>query len=185
MREPEPLVYVRILDPQLSAGLPFGLDEFLVPISKFQTLHLPGHTVMIVENKITFLTLPPLIGTVAIWGQGFAVSMVEYATWLHSRDVFYWGDLDAAGLQILNRLRRYCPTARPLLMDAATLEQFQPFWVAASPVASQVLQHLSFSEQALFDHLVARDLRLEQERIPQTAVLAALQLHCPHLLLPS
>ncbi|RZK45054.1 MAG: hypothetical protein EOO59_21390, partial [Hymenobacter sp.] len=101
LREPEPLVYVRILDPQLSAGLSFGLSEFMVPLSKFQDLQPPGHTVLITENKITFLTLPALADTVAVWGQGFAVGLVEHAAWLQARQVFYWGDLDAAGLQIL------------------------------------------------------------------------------------
>lgn len=183
LREPEQLVYVRILDPQLSAELPFGLNEFLVPLSKFQTLQLPGHTVLIAENKITFLTLPPLTGAVAVWGQGFAVSLVEHATWLDTRQVLYWGDLDAAGLQILNRLRRYCPTAQPLLMDAGTLEQFQQFRVPALPVAAMLLQYLTASEQALFEYLAANHLRLEQERIPQVAVLAALRIHHPDLLM--
>lgn len=183
LREPELLVYVRILDPQLSANLSFGLSEFLVPLSKFQVLEPPGHTVLITENKITFLTLPALAGTIAVWGQGFAVSLVEHAAWLHARQVFYWGDLDAAGMQILNRLRRYCPAARPLLMDAATLEQHQPFQVPAAPMAAAVLQHLTPAEQALFDYLSMNNLRLEQERIPQVAVLAALQAACPGLLL--
>jgi hypothetical protein len=149
LREPEPLVYVRVLDPQLSAGLSFGLSEFMVPLSKFQDLQPPGHTVLITENKITFLTLPALAGAVAVWGQGFAVGLVEHAAWLQARQVFYWGDLDAAGLQILNRLRRYCPAARPLLMDAATLAQYQQFQVRATPVAAAVLQHLTPAEQAL------------------------------------
>jgi len=183
LREPELLVYVRILDPQLSAGLSFGLSEFMVPLSKFQDLQPPCHTVLITENKIAFLTLPALAGTVAVWGQGFAVGLVEHAAWLHARQVFYWGDLDAAGLQILNRLRRYCPAARPLLMDAATLAQYQQFQVRATPVAAAVLQHLTPVEQALFDYLAGNHLRLEQERIPQVAVLAALQVACPHLLL--
>ena len=183
LREPEPLVYVRILDPQLSEFLSFGLSEFLVPLSKFQVLQPPGHTVLIAENKTTFLTLPALAGTIAVWGQGFAINLVEHAAWLHARQLFYWGDLDAAGLQILNRLRRYCPAARSLLMDAATLEQYQSFQIPAAPVAATALQHLTATEQALFDYLSANNLRLEQERIPQAAVLAALQLACPDLLL--
>ncbi len=182
MREPEPLVYVRILDPQLSATLSFGLSEFLVPRSTFRTLQPPGHTVFITENKITFLTLPPLVGTVAVWGQGFAVNLVEEAAWLLSRQLIYWGDLDAAGFQILNQLRCYCPQAQAFLMDTDTLHRHQPYHVASPPAAQAVLPHLTATEQALCRELAQKNLRLEQERIPHAEVLAALQRQHPHLL---
>lgn len=70
-------------------------------------------------------------------------------------------------------------------MDAATLEQYQPFQVPAAPVAATALQHLTPAEQALFEYLTANNLRLEQERIPQAAVLAALREACPEFLLDS
>lgn len=68
-------------------------------------------------------------------------------------------------------------------MDAATLAQYQQFQVRATPVAAAVLQHLTSTEQALFNHLADNYLRLEQERIPQAAVLAALKVAYPQLLL--
>lgn len=175
LREAEPLVRLRLLDEALVAGLPFQLDDLAVPVGKFRELELPCQTVLIVENLTTFLALPPLPATVAVWGKGFQVGVLAGTAWAHARQVLYWGDLDAAGFQILNLLRQQLPHAHAVLMDAATLaghaaHHSQP----AKPVRPQKLAYLAPHEQELFDHLVAHNLRLEQEHIPQEVLLAAL-----------
>lgn len=180
LREAEPLVRLRLLDDALSAALPFQLDDLAVPVSKFRELALPCQTVLIVENLTTFLSLPPLPGTVAVWGKGFQVAVLAGTQWARSRQLLYWGDLDAAGLQILNQLRAHSPHAQALLMDAATLARHpEHHGQPAKPVKPQHLHHLSADEQALFDHLVTHHLRLEQEHLPLSELLTALQPHYP------
>ena len=41
------------------------------------------------------------------------------------RHITYWGDLDAAGFAILNAVRAHFPHTTSLLMDTATVTEFQ------------------------------------------------------------
>ena len=177
LREAEPLVRLRLLDEAQVAATPFHLDDFAVPVSKFRELAVPCQTVFIVENLTTFLALPPLPATVAVWGKGFQVAVLAGSQWASTRQLLYWGDLDAAGLQILNQLRAHFPHTQAVLMDFATLNRHAAHHShPPKPVKPQQLTHLTAAEQLLFDHLVTHNLRLEQEHLPQTELLAALAL---------
>jgi hypothetical protein len=95
--------------------------------------------------------------------------------WLHASPIWYWGDLDAQGFQILSRLRALFSHTTSLLMDKATFEAFQEFAVVGTPCAATTLPYLSDDEQALFVWLRQAQLRLEQERISQTYLIERLQ----------
>ena len=180
LREAEPLVRLRLLDETLVASLPFQLDDLAVPVSKFRELAVPCHTVLIVENLTTFLSLPPLSATVAVWGKGFQVGALAGSAWAGARQLLYWGDLDAAGFQILNQVRAHFPHAYAVLMDAATLARHTAHHShPAKPIKSQHLAQLTPSEQTLFDYLVTHNLRLEQEHLPQEELLTALVPYYP------
>lgn len=176
LREPEKtLVRLRILDPDLSATLPWQLDDFSVPLSKFCELTPPGDVVLIVENLTVFLTLPPIRGAVAVFGQGAAVGAVRAAGWLGQRRLLYWGDLDSHGLRILATVRANWPHAEALLMDEATFRRYPKLHVSAKPINSSELPQLPATEQALFQHLASTNRSLEQERIPSADVQLALR----------
>jgi hypothetical protein len=90
-------------------------------------------------------------------------------TWLHDRDLWYWGDIDTHGFAILDRLRQVFPHARSTLMDEETLLRHRAHWGReATPVTTE-LGHLTPAEAQLYEALVAGRhapaLRLEQERI--------------------
>ncbi|QKG58769.1 hypothetical protein GKZ68_20340 [Hymenobacter sp. BRD128] len=175
LREAEPLVRLRLLDESLTDSLPFQLDDVALPVSKFRELAVPCQTVFIVENLTTFLALPPLPATVAVWGKGFQVGVLVGSAWAITRRILYWGDLDAAGFQILNQLRAHFSHAHAVLMDAATLTRYINHHSHPSkPVKPQLLAHLTYSEKKIFDYLVSSNLRLEQEHLPQEELLAAL-----------
>lgn len=127
--------------------------------------------VLIVENKQTFLALPALADasptTIAILGSGTAAHQLQALGWLQRADITYWGDLDAAGFAILNAVRAHFPHTTSLLMDTATVTEFQHLAVPDPGDGSATLTHLTTEEQRAYRLLFTEGrLRIEQERIP-------------------
>lgn len=145
-------------------------------------------TVVIVENKDTYLAFPELKGGVCVFGSGFAgVAAVGRLPWLDGASrLIYWGDLDADGFEILNSYRAGGLAAKSILMDAATLERFGRFGTNLEKDHRTTivrerkdLPHLTADEQTAYDLLTdptyTGNRRLEQERIPLEEALRAIQ----------
>lgn len=132
-------------------------------------------SVVIVENKATFMALPPAPGVLAIFGQGDAVRALSAARWLRNQPLLYMGDLDHAGYQIVARLRRdglgHLETA---LMDVATAEAYRRYWVVDTSMSGpdRAYDGLTETEHASARLMAEGPWRLEQERVP-FAILAA------------
>lgn len=175
LRYDEPQIRMRLLDDTLRDELGWPTADISITLSACAGLMgLNGRLLLIVENKMTFLTLPPLPNSIAIWGKGFQVNLLRDVGWLADCDIQYWGDLDAQGFAILSQLRGYWPQTRSFLMDAATLEKYRDFVVTGTPSPVLELAHLSGEETAVYQQLAAHNQRLEQERISQADVMVAL-----------
>lgn len=166
LRYDEPLVRIRLLDEQLRLHLHLPVSDLSVPLSQCAALDLGGGRCLIVENKLTVLTLPALAATFAIFGGGFRVELLASVPWLAECPLLYWGDLDAQGFQILSLLRAHFPQTLSVMMDAPTLEAFREYAVPGVATTAASLPHLTPDEHALFERLAQQQLRLEQERIP-------------------
>jgi hypothetical protein len=176
LREKEPPVRMRLLDEQLTRRYELPLTELSVPSSQFAALNLlRGQRCIITENELTFLTLPPWRNTFALFGGGFMVSNLENISWLTECPIFYWGDLDAQGFQILSRLRGLFPHVTSVMMDRETLTTFANYCVESTPCLIRKLPYLTPEEHDLFLHLAENGLRLEQERISHTYALNLLE----------
>ena len=110
-----------------------------------------------------------------LWGKGFEVSRPGSLPWcLHDAEVQYWGDLDTHGLRALNRLRRFVPSARSMLMDVPTLVAHRVHWSREPVPVTEHLDLLTGEEQAAYQVLLRNEpgdqVRLEQERIRFSAV---------------
>ncbi len=167
----EPGIKIRFLD--VALRLHPAVSQLSLWASEFRQLNLAGRRVFIIENLTTFLAFPAVPNAVAIWGGGFAVSLLAGADWLAGKQLFYWGDLDVHGFQILARLRGHFPTAQSLLMDAATLARYYNAGQGATFVA-QALPGLTAAEQALYQELLRTNARLEQEQLPGAYVAAVI-----------
>lgn len=128
--------------------------------------------ILIAENKMNFLTLPASPGAIAIWsGGGFQVNCLKDASWLKQTTIYYWGDLDEHGFQILHQIRSYYPQTKSVMMDLNTLEQFTLFRVKGASNKAERLSLLTAEERQTYDVLKASELnRLEQEKIDQRYV---------------
>lgn len=161
------LIRFRILDPDYAIA---GLTDLQVPVEDFAELYPEVERVFIVENDVTALAFPSRSGAMVIFGQGYGIDrLLAPARWLKLLPVFYWGDIDTHGLQILSRVRAVLPHIQSLLMDRATLLAHEQLWGREPNPVRYPLPHLTPGEQALYDDLINNrygpNLRLEQERI--------------------
>lgn len=169
------LVRLRI-DPSL--GVFGGLSDLSTRVVELAAAPIRARTAVIVENEITFLTIPVPAGGVVLWGKGFEVDRTGSLPWLADTEVRYWGDLDTHGFAILNRLRAWLPQTQSFLMDRDTLLQHRDRWGQESKPTNAFLTQLAEPESSLYADLVngrwGVAVRLEQERIDWAWVAARL-----------
>jgi hypothetical protein len=164
----EPLVRFKILDKEISQSFFSNLDDISIPVSQFERLKLPLKKVLIVENKTTLyttLTLPKMDKTIAIFGQGNAVTNIQNAKWLNEITVLYWGDIDVHGFEMLSRIRKHFDHTQSVLMDKTTFEKFFEN-DSGKPTTNTTTLNLTENERELYNLLKTNNWRLEQEKIP-------------------
>lgn len=174
LRAPAERVRIRFLDASLA---PAGLTDVEAPVAQLDALQVAATAVLVVENLQTFLALPALQGTVAVFGAGYgAGSRLSRLGWMHAVRVLYWGDLDSHGFAVLHQFRSAFPRASSLLMDADTLLAHRDLWVTEPSPARGAMPSLTQGEAWALKLLRSEgDVRLEQERIPWAVVVSALE----------
>jgi hypothetical protein len=93
---------------------------------------------------------------------------------LREQILIYWGDFDPFGFVILARLRASFPDIRTILMDAATFGRYRHLAAAAKLPPEFDLGHLTEADRSIAVDLYTNKLSLEQEKIPQVELVAAL-----------
>ncbi len=170
LRESDPLVRVRFLDPALAPG---GLADVTAPVTDLAGLSIRPERIFVFENLATVLAMPPVPGAVVVDGGGQRVELAARLPWV--REVTYWGDLDSHGFAILHRLRAHDVVATSALMDTETLLAHRDLWGTDDAPNIGVLPSLTEDEQASLRLLGQEgNVRLEQERIPWAYALARL-----------
>ena len=169
----------RPLDRTLALFPGDGLQDLKLDLESLAVLPLSPQRVLIVENEVTYLALPALPDTLAIFGAGYGLAVLAQLPWLHGCVIDYWGDLDTHGFVILDELRAVLPQTRSLLMDRATLLAHEPLWVREPSPSRRDLIHLTRDEAELYDDLrldrLGSAVRLEQELVGFGWVLRRLQ----------
>ena len=161
---------MRILDSKISERVG-GLRDITAPIDDLRRLPIAPANVVIVENLQTLLAFDDIPNTVVLLGMGFCVGELGNIDWLASARCHYWGDLDTAGLAILNIARGAIPNIRAILMDAHTLLAHQHLWVEEKKQhPTESLDNLTADEYQVYKALKEQhwgtNVRLEQERLP-------------------
>ena len=142
----------------------YGIQRTLT----FQQLNLPIKRIIVVENKTSFyttLSLPYISNTIAIFGGGYKIADLKQIDWFNAVEIFYWGDIDAQGFEILSQFRNYFPHTNSFLMDQATFDNFFESDQGTPSLVNNLL-YLNEQEQQLHQHLKQNNYRLEQEKIP-------------------
>lgn len=174
LRYDEPLVQIRLLDRTLATKFFNGMDDITIPVSQFLKLHIPITKAFVVENKVNFLTFPPVANSIVIWGKGYGVASIKDSELLKSIDLIYWGDLDTQGFEILSQFRSYFAHVKSLLMDKATFDNYFEK-ESGTPSKISVKLNLTTEEEELYQYIKVNNYRLEQEKIPQRYVIEQLK----------
>ncbi|EJI87074.1 hypothetical protein AEST_01150 [Alishewanella aestuarii B11] len=155
-----------------------GLPQLRLSSETLMDFELPAKNILVIENEQSCLSLDNIPDTIAVSGGGKNVSWMK-ASWLTSKRVAYWGDIDSEGLAILSDVRSKLSSIIPLMMDSDTVEAYrdrmvdEPESVTREPVA------LTDRELILFRMLRNGTFgctRLEQERLPIDFVYEKLRL---------
>ena len=170
LRKAPELVRVRQLDPAAP-----GLRDFAAPMAELARWQPVADTVIVVENLVSLLTLPPLPSAVGVHGSGYAVERLDALPWVRAARVLYWGDLDADGFAILGLARARLVAVKSVLMDRDAVRAYADLAVA-DPRPERAYSALTDEELAAAALLrELGGLRIEQERIPYADVVAALE----------
>lgn len=152
-----------------------GPREFSADLNQLAAMEYEPRRVLIVENLVSLAMLPPLPGVVAVHGKGFAAPTLAEVPWLAAAQQWYWGDLDTYGFQILGRVRAALPGVRSVLMDCATFHAHAQFAGTEPAPFRGEIGHLTADEHRALRLVRSGDHRLEQERLPEATVAAALR----------
>lgn len=166
LRYARPHYLLRILDPQLQVELGLPFNELSLPAQALAKLPVRQAQVLLVENKTTLLSLPERARGIALGGLGNAITQLADIPWLKNQAVTYWGDLDAEGFEILDRLRVYLPAVSSLWMDEASVETYRHLATAGNSAIEKPLSHLTEPERRAYALLCEQGLRIEQEHLP-------------------
>lgn len=142
--------------------------------------------VIIVENKDTAIHFPAVPGGIAVEGDGFGGSTAAAFDWIaRAPSLYYWGDIDAEGFEILAGYRRDGLAVTSILMTSDTYEAYAAWGTNTLPNGERIrrrqpkdLPDLT-AEERLAYHAVCQPsdglpLRVEQERIPLDVAAACL-----------
>jgi len=172
IRYHEPDIFIRFLDPALQAELGFPCSALAIPLHTIGEWAVRDITAVIVENRVNLMTLPMCARAIAIGGMGNGASLLRYVSWLQHAHLWYWGDLDSDGMEILSRVRGMYPTTASLFMDRETLDRYRHLAGRGNGRRSKGCPpNLSQTEAEALKICNEKNLRLEQERIPQSAVV--------------
>ena len=180
VRTPEHFIRFRSLDKDINLKIlneEFTSYETQIPLSTFAKINFNSiEYIFIVENLIVYLTLPPFSKALCIFGSGFAAVNLKENKALNEKRLYYFGDIDEHGFEILSAVRSIFPNVKSFCMDKKTYEAFSDFAVRGENSPSKVEDlNLSEEELILFKFLREKTRRLEQEKISQAFIKSRIE----------
>lgn len=167
---PTPSICVRSLDEHLRFA---GVRKLFLSQDDIADFQPPHRRIFITENKVNGYTFPDAEDSLILFGMGYGVlEMAESAPWLADKEIYYWGDLDHDGFNILSNLRKVLPEMKihSFLMDKETLLAYVDSKVKDTGNTTTIPDYLTVSEKMAWKLIHDNGWRLEQERIPHEEV---------------
>ena len=167
---PTPSICVRSLDEHLRLA---GVRKLFLSQDDIADFQPPHRRIFITENKVNGYTFPDAEDSLILFGMGYGVlEMAESAPWLADKEIYYWGDLDHDGFNILSNLRKVLPEMKihSFLMDKETLLAYVDPKVKDTGNTTTIPDCLTVSEKMAWKLIHDNGWRLEQERIPPEEV---------------
>lgn len=163
-------IRLRFLDPNLYPY--YCVSELVLLPYEFEKLDFKDKKIFITENKTNYLSFPNIENGIVIFGKGFALSALENAYWLSENQLYYWGDIDAHGYEILSQIRGYFDKTISILMNKPTFEANKNIAKKNGEYSNKYfLNNLSVEENSFFNYLNENRWRIEQEKLPYELIL--------------
>ena len=125
--------------------------------------------IFIVENEMVYLTFPRYKDSICIWGQGYKVNILNGIEWFKSKELYYFGDLDEHGFDILSTYRRCYPQIQSFCMDKNVLDEYEQFLVQGKKLENgRIPENLTEAENECF--MILRSVTSEKNRLEQERV---------------
>lgn len=125
--------------------------------------------IFIVENEMVYLTFPRYKDSICIWGQGYKVNILNGIEWFKSKELYYFGDLDEHGFDILSTYRRCYPQIQSFCMDKNVLDEYKQFLVQGKKLENgRIPENLTEAENECF--MILRSVTSEKNRLEQERV---------------
>lgn len=178
-------VHLTYLDPtHLASG---GRRHDVATAGDVDVVAYPPRVVLISENRDTAQLFPPVVGGIAVEGEGRGAGAIAGLGWVRAAETqLYWGDMDPDGLEILHGFRAAGLGVRSFLMDLPAYERWERYGVdhdhggrPLQPRTPRDVHLLELAELELYLALCSPDWsrhrRVEQERIPLADAAALLR----------
>ena len=166
-------------------SLPFSmtnLSECQIPIKDFECLDKEFSdqikNIFIVENEMVYLTFPKVPNSICIWGHGYTVNSLNNIEWFNSKKIYYFGDLDEHGFDILSSYRRFYPNIQSFCMEKSDWNKHLQYAVVGKKLeSSRIPENLIVEENEVFQIIRnSTQNRIEQERISVSYIQEKLNL---------
>ncbi len=152
------------------------LEWFSSSPDQLDALDLHPRVIFLVENKTNFLRFPKVKDAILLFSSGKSIPyLLSCLNWLKEHPhIYYWGDMDEDGFEMLNRARSILPQIQSFLMEKNLLLRYQNQLVFDEGLRFELakLQFLTPMEKEAF--LSLRSQRLEQECISEEDIHASL-----------
>ena len=166
IKEKPLLIRFRILDVNYYIN---GFSDISVPLEEFNIWENDFKYIFFTENEISFLSFPFFKNACIIFGKGYNISVFKDNKWLNTRKLYYWGDIDTHGFNILGMAKRIFPSLKSFLMNEEVFLRHKKFWVKEDKPFLSDVKGLDDNEEMLLkklqENIYGNNLRLEQERI--------------------
>ena len=140
-----------------------------MPLEEFNKWENNFKYIFFIENEISFLNFPFFKNACTIFGKGYNISVFKENKWLNTRKLYYWGDIDTHGFNILGMAKRIFPSLKSFLMNEEVFLKHRKFWVKEDKPFLADVKDLDNDEKILLkklqENIYGENLRLEQERI--------------------
>lgn len=172
LKEKQSYVRFRILDEAIKLKLESNdIKECSIALEDFKRLNdnfiSQIKNVFIIENEMVYLTFPKIDDSICLYGGGYRVDTIKDVAWLESKHLYYFGDLDEHGFDILSSFRSLYPDVQSFCMSKSVWEDHQQFSVEGRKLKkNDAPENLTEEEKRTFEEIQSSLLnRLEQERI--------------------
>lgn len=148
----------------------FSPDISTVELDELRLFKNHFDKIFVIENKTTFLKFPLKESYLAIFMGGFAINILKKVPFLLESQLYYFGDLDEHGFEILSMFRELYPNVKSLCMDMETINNYKNYIIEGKEYKGKI-KNLNSREKKALNFLVDNKIngissRIEQEKIP-------------------